>query len=105
MIIKMFEEYSRKYFEISYDDFRNADVTEYYDDFTDREIDELKKYSEKDCHFQKDIVRLSSYLTITKNVDEWYYVQLSDGGGNDAYYKCDQFSGLIALLNCPWQRS
>lgn len=120
--LKSFENYKLPYQEITSDEYNTATIGdepsdeldfigEHWENFTKKEIDELRKCLHGDNikfefidspHFPNvNMARLDyDKSVIIKLKDEWYYVilDMSDQEQDDTYFKCDQFSGLIKLI-------
>lgn len=119
--IKLFEGHDKSYWRISHDEYKKdmgytsesiihfPTLRNRSEEFTTKEIDYFKteypnSIIDYQLGFNKEVgirstiifkPELSSVVVsiITKFKDEWYYVRK-----NDICYKCDQFDGLINLL-------
>lgn len=59
-----------------------------------KNFDIINKYKKK---WEPIYIRIGGYeASLTKMIDEWYYVNFSEG---KKYYKCDQFDGFLECLN------
>ena len=98
-MIKLFEEYNEYYSIINCNEFNQSDFITFSDD----EFKILKDtYGEVVCLITGKLLKIflndNKFLLINKLPDEWYICRNYLGHFIYKYYKCDQFEGLIKLL-------
>lgn len=106
---KLFESSDLPYVEITRDVIlRLPQISDNWVAFTQNELSKIQELV-PDAHFSKTIktdpddIRIDSKesgIIMIKLKDEWYYVMMdmSDQAQDDLFFKCDQFEGLIKLI-------
>lgn len=101
-----YEIYDNDFEEYTYDG--SEFISDNWVAFTQNELSKIQELV-PDAHFSKTIktdpddIRIDSKesgIIMIKLKDEWYYVMMdmSDQAQDDLFFKCDQFEGLIKLI-------
>lgn len=104
-MIKLFEEYNQYYTEITSDEYFSVDTVDKTDNFTDKEMDEIVKFLGRKNYNTKNLTWYATddipLIEIIKLKDEWFlvYNTYDDDTPKQRMYKCDQFEGLMKLLD------